>query len=78
MEQTNLNDMEDKDYKCRNGAYHDTMCCPTCWNGHPLAESGKMFLGTKEQEAIVKDVWLNKALLVGFTREQAEFLYTSV
>jgi len=22
-------------YHCANGAYHDYMCCPTCWNHHP-------------------------------------------
>jgi len=70
--------MKDKDYKCINGAYHDTMCCPTCWNGHPLAAPNDMFLGSPLQRDIVQKEWIERALNVGFTREQAEFLYTSV
>ena len=70
--------MKDKDYKCINGAYHDIMCCPTCWNGHPLAIKGQMFCGTNRQLDVVKYDWINNARASGFTLEQAVFMYENL
>lgn len=61
-------------YKCRNGAHHTEKCCPECWNGHPEAEKGQMFLGTPKQKGIVDAVFLGEAISAGFTNDQAYFL----
>jgi len=67
--------MEDKDYKCRNGAYHDTMCCPTCWNGHPEAVKDVMFMGSVRWKELVEKNFIDSARAVAFSYEQAWFLY---
>ena len=65
-------------YKCRNGAWHDNICCDTCWNNHPEAIKGKMFLGSKQHEEIIKADWIQKARDAGFTLEQAVFIYAVI
>ncbi len=67
--------MENKDYKCRNTAYHTGRCCPECWNGHPEADPSKMFMGTQRHYEIVRKVWLEEAIKHGFSLIQAEFLF---
>ena len=67
--------MKNKDYKCVNGAYHDSPCCDTCWNNHPAAKEGEMFLGSDEQKEISKYIFYIKSWGAGFTREQTEFLF---
>ena len=69
-----VNDMKDKDYRCKGGFYHTEMCCDTCWNNHPEAEKGQMFLGTPKQKGIVEAVFLGEAISAGFTNDQAYFL----
>ena len=64
-----------KNYYCRNGAFHTNKCCDTCWNLHPSAKADEMFLGTSIQRTIMKEKWINKAMKNGFTNKQAIFLY---
>jgi hypothetical protein len=65
-------------YGCVNGAFHTNKCCNTCWNKHPQAKPGKMFLGTTEQKLIAREMWINKAestLSSHPSRDLLEFLY---
>jgi hypothetical protein len=69
--------MKNSEYNCINGAWHDEPCCETCWNKHPKAQKGEMFIGSEEQKEISKNVWFMKAHNAGFTKKQAEFLYNN-
>jgi hypothetical protein len=67
--------MKNKDYGCKNTAYHTGNCCDTCWNKHPEATPDKMFLGSKRQKEIDADIFKGSAVEAGFTPRQALFLH---
>jgi len=67
--------MENKNYHCTNGAFHTGYCCDECWNHHPEAKEGEMFLLSPRHDEIVKEIWIEEARASGFTYAQAEFLY---
>ncbi len=61
-------------YFCRNGAFHDTACNEHCWNTHPLATKGEMFMISEKCEEIQRENFIKKAMKSGFTKNQAVFL----
>lgn len=65
-------------FYCENGAFHDEACCGTCWNTHPKATRGQMFLGSPEQREIEHEAFVGKAVAAGFTEKQAEFMFKCI
>lgn len=66
------------DYQCVNGAYHEYACCPECWNTHPKATLGKMFMGSQAWMLLRRQEFIKWAEKAGFTHEQAVFLAIEV
>jgi hypothetical protein len=62
-------------FECRNLAFHSWPCCDTCWNNYPEAKPDEMFMFSERWREVVKKKYVDRAMLAGFTKEQAEFLY---
>jgi hypothetical protein len=70
--------MDNIDYECKNGAYHEYFCCDTCWNSHPSNKKGEMLLYSAKYFEIVKQNFIQKAIENGFTQHQTIFLHDMI
>ena len=68
------------DYNCENGAWHSSPCCMTCWNLHPNNFEGDCFIHDHRsvKDEILRIEWMKQAVSMGFTTNQAAFLYQTV
>lgn len=64
-------------YNCKNGAFHSNECCDTCWNKHPEAVKGEMFMLSRRCGQIILQDLIESCIQAGFTESQAEFLLNS-
>lgn len=70
--------MENKQYRCVNGAFHDYECCDTCWNTHPDPDHRFGKMSSDEVLRVKRREWesevRSEGLEAGFTDSQLKFL----